>query len=131
MFVLSSLIQKYRCAYCQQSYIGSTLLQLFRRYAQHKGISFRTDRLLTRPDHSSIRNHCFNLDHSFNMSKFPIIDSSAVLDRRLLEFIPINNSRPETNNNQTATLVNVLRCCFILLDNNFSIMLITKPLKYL
>ena len=109
MLVRSSLIYKYTCDCCQQSYIGSTSLQLFRRCAQHKGVSFRTGRLLTRPDNSAIRDHCFSLDHPFKTSNFNIIDSaSQILDLRILESIHIINNRPEINNNQTATIVNVL-----------------------
>ena len=65
MLVRSSLIYKYTCDCCQQSHISSTFLQLFRRCAQHKEVSFRTGTFLTRSDNSAIRDHCFSLDHPF------------------------------------------------------------------
>ena len=42
MLMRSSVVYKYTCDCCQQSYISSTELQLFCRCAQHKGVSFRT-----------------------------------------------------------------------------------------
>ena len=43
------------------------------------------------------------------MSNFYIIDTAErLLDLRILESIHIINNRPEINNNQTATIVNVL-----------------------
>ena len=91
------------------SRISEHLTALFRRCAQHKGVSFRTSRFLTRPDNSAIKDNCFSLDHPFKMSNFNIIDNAAqLLDLRILESIHIINNRPEINTNQTATIVNVL-----------------------
>ena len=113
MLVRSSVIYKYTCNCCQQSYIGSTVLQLLRRCAQHRGISFRTGNRLTRPDNSAIRDYCFNNDHSFKIFNFNIIDSTAqILDLRILEYIHINTNRPKINNNHTATTVNYVFCHF-------------------
>ena len=109
IFVRSSLIYQYTCDCCQQSCIGSTALQLFRRCAQHRGISFRTGTMLTRSDNSAIRDYCFNNDHPFKNSNVNIIDSTArLLDLRILESIHIHRNNPEINNYQTATTVNIL-----------------------
>ena len=62
-----------------------------------------------RSDNSAIRDHCFNNDHSYKISNINIIDSTEQgLDLRILKFIHINNNRPEINNNQTATIINIL-----------------------
>ena len=108
MLLRSSAIYKYTRDRCQQSYLGSTALQI-RRFAKHRGISFRTGDRLTRPDNSVIRDHCFNNDHLFKISNFNIIDRTAqILDLRILKSNHINTNRPEINNNQTATTVNIL-----------------------
>ena len=75
----SSVIYKYTCDCCQQFYIGSTALQLFRRCALHRGVSFRTGDRLSRPDNSAIRDHCFKNDHPFKISNFNVIDSTSQL----------------------------------------------------
>ena len=98
ILVRTSLIYKYTCDCCQQSYIGSTTLQLFRRCAQRRGASLKTGRFLTRarPDNSAIRDHCFNLNHPFKMSNFYIIDTAEkLLDLRILESIHIINNRTD------------------------------------
>ena len=108
MFVRSSVIYQYTCDCCQQSYIGSTALQLFRRLSQHRGISFRTGTMLTRRDNSAIRGRCFNSDHPFKISNFSIVDSTALLlNLRILESIHIYRNNPEINNYQTATTVSI------------------------
>ena len=112
MIVRSSVIYQYTCDCCQLSYIGSTALQLFRRCALHRGISFRTGTMLTRPDNSAIRDHCFNNEIPFKISHFNVIDSTA---QKILEFqnlfisIEINN-----DTYQTATIVNILYITYIL-----------------
>ena len=63
MLLRSSIVYKYTCHCCQQCYIGSSQLQMFRRIAQHKGVSFRTNRPLNKVDFSSIREHCNEADH--------------------------------------------------------------------
>ena len=108
MFVRSSVIYRYGCDCCQQSYIGRTVLQLYRRCTQHRRISFRTETMLTRPDNSAIRDHCFNNDHYFKISHFNVIESTAqLLDLRIIDSIHIHRNNPEINN-QTAATENIL-----------------------
>ena len=109
MLKCSPVVCKYTGGYCQQFYIGSTALQLFRRCAQHRGNSFRTGDSLTRPDNSAIRDHSFDNDHPFKILYFNVINgTSQLLDLRILESIYINTNSSEINHNQTATTVNIL-----------------------
>ena len=93
----------------QKSYIGSIALHLFRRCAQHRGISSRPGDRVTRPDNSAVRDHRFNNDHLFKILNFNTIDSTEqVLDLKILESIHINTNRPKINNHQTDTTVTIL-----------------------
>ena len=85
----SNVIYQYKCD-CDQSYIGSTTVQLFIRCAQHRGFSHRTGRPLSRPSNSSIRDHCDESNHRFKTDKFSIIGSTHNShDLRILESIYI------------------------------------------
>jgi len=109
MLVRSSVIYEYHCDSCQLSYIGSTSLQMYRRCAQHKGVSFRTGNILNKQDKSSIREHSFNYDHPIKTANFKIIDQcNNISYLRLLESVYIKNKMPALNNNQVATPLNVL-----------------------
>ena len=50
----SSVAYQYTCDCCEQSYIGSTKLQMFYRCSQHCGVSHKTGRHITKPIHLSI-----------------------------------------------------------------------------
>ena len=83
MLVRSSVVYKYTCDCCQQFYIGSTALQLFRRCAQRRG--------------------------SFKILIFNVIESAAqLLEIRIFKFIHITKNNLEINKYETATTVNVL-----------------------
>ena len=71
----SSVVYQYTCDCCEQSYIGSTKLQMFYRCSQHCGVSHRTGRHITKPMHSSIRIHSENHDHPLKLAHFSILDS--------------------------------------------------------
>ena len=109
LLLRSCVVYKYKCHCCQQCYIGSTQLQMFRRIAQHKGVSFRTNRPLAKLDFSSIRDHCNNENHSFKVDNFSIVDSCLFsYDLKLLESIVINQEKPALNRNKLATPLQIL-----------------------
>ena len=98
----SNIIYKYKCD-CDQSYIGSTAVQLFVRCAQHRGFSHRTDRPLGKPMNSSIRDHCDTNDHRFRKDNFSILGSSPnSFDLRILESLLIYKNSPEINECDSA-----------------------------
>ena len=100
----SCVIYKYECHCCQQCYIGSSSLQMFRRVAQHRGVSFRTNRPLNKVDFSSIREHCHEKDHRFQIDNFSILSTcNSKNDLKLLESIYIHNEKPSLNRNKLAT----------------------------
>ena len=109
MLLRSNIVYKYACHCCQQCYIGSTQLQMFRRAAQHKGVSFRTNRPLSKPDLSAIRDHCNERDHPFKIDNFCILDTCHTRDDlKLMESIHIQSQKPELNRNKLATQLHIL-----------------------
>ena len=109
LLLRSSVIYQYECHCCQQCYIGSTQLQLFRRIAQHEGVSFRTFRHLSKPDFSSIRLHCETQNHPFNRKSFTVIDScNSKTDLKLLESLHISQKHPSLNTSKIATPLNII-----------------------
>ena len=110
MMMRSSVVYPYNCDCCQQSYIGSTRLQMFVRCARHAGVSFRTNKPYSSPQYSTIRDHCHNSGHCFKFSNFSITDTCRTSDSdlRLLESIYINRLKPSLNRNQTAIPLNIV-----------------------
>ena len=104
----SNIVYKYNCDCCQQSYIGSTMLQMFVRVHKHKGTSFRTNRPLAKPELSAIRSHCNSHDHPFKSTNFSVIDKCNTSDLRTLESLHIHKSRPDLNNYQTAEKLQIV-----------------------
>ena len=103
------VLYEYTCDCCQQSYIGSTSLQLYRRCTQHKGVSFRTNTVLTRLDNSPIRVHYYQLDHRFKLENVKIIDSAFYKKAlRILEALYIKTHKPPINSNQNSNRLNIL-----------------------
>jgi len=99
----SSVVYKYTCDCCQQFYIGSTVLQMFRRYSAHQGVSFRTNRPLSSPEKSSIREHSEQSDHPFKVQNFTILDNvKPQIQLRTLESLYIYKCKPQLNDSQSA-----------------------------
>ena len=73
-------------------------------FYQHKGISHRTSRTLSNPQHSSPRIHCEQQNHPFSIKDFSIIaTSNNSSELRILESLYIYNREPDLNIDQSAT----------------------------
>ena len=108
VFMRSNVIYTYKCD-CSQSYIGSTSVQLFVRVSQHRGVSFRTGQMLTRPNSSSIRDHCESHNHRFKSQNFSILDyHSNTYSLRQLESLFIHSYKPELNECNFAVPLNIV-----------------------
>ena len=73
----SSVVYKYQCGFCSASYIGKSKRQYRVRIFEHLGRSIRTNRQLSTPSFSSIRQHSESCDHPINSDSFSIIASRS------------------------------------------------------
>ena len=90
-------------------YIGSTKLQLFCKSTQHFGVSHSKARNLSKPINSAKRTHSETYDHSLKFFNFSILDSLHNLsDLRLLETSYINKLKPQMNEQQNSSTVNII-----------------------
>ena len=95
----ASVIYRYTCPQCGAEYVGVTSRALFIRIAEHRGVSFRTNRPLSHPPHSSIRSHreqsCCG---PIKPDDFNIVDChSDFVSLRILESLHIFKSNPSLN----------------------------------
>ena len=94
----ASVVYKFSCVQCTSEYVGSTTHSLYRRVAQHSGRSFRTNRLLTTPPHSNIRDHTFNCHSPITLENFTILNScKSETDLHILESLYIYKTNPVLN----------------------------------
>ena len=108
MMMRSGVVYEYKCDSCIQSYIGSTSVNMFIRIAQHRGVSYRTDRFLAKPTKSSIRDHCDGENHQFKLDNFTVRDSTHnTTDLRILESIYIRRYRPQMNDMDSVVPLNI------------------------
>ena len=80
------VVNKFSCVQCTSEYVGSTTHTFYRCVAQHSGRSFRTNRLLTTPPHSNIRDHTFNCPSPITPENFTMLNSyKSETDLHILE----------------------------------------------
>ena len=105
----ASVVYEYKCDCCLQSYIGSTIVQMFIRCAGHCGTSYRTNKPYKIKQKSSIRDHCDKTGHCIKLDNFHILDScnNSETDLRILESIYIKKHKPSLNNYLTAYPLNI------------------------
>ena len=85
------------------SYVGSTIRPLYKRISEHDGRSYRTNRLLTRPSHSEIRNHALCCKCPIKSENFKVIGSARDdISLRMLETLFIKKLKPNLNDTCSA-----------------------------
>ena len=100
----ANVVYKYCCPNYGISYIGSTIRNLSTRAAEHAGVSVRTQRSLSQPPHSHIREHHVTCKSpAINIEHFAILGkNSNKIDIRILESLYINKQKPVLNSSQSA-----------------------------
>ena len=94
----SNLVYLYKCFSCDAEYVGQSSLQLRARSSKHMGLSFRTNRPITSPEHSAIRLHAETSNHPFNFCNFKILHSAQTTsDLKILESLYIHTHKPSLN----------------------------------
>ena len=104
----SSVVYKYSCC-CNATYYGRSKRQLQARIFQHLGRSVRTNRPLSSPPFSAIRQHSEAEDHPINKDSFSVLSSrSNEMELDIVETLYILKDKPSLCNNERS--VNLL--CF-------------------
>ena len=71
----------------------------YMRISEHRGRSYRTEKLLTSPQHSAIRDHALGLSHFIKDSSFKILGQTPNESHlRILESLYIGRHKPKLNN---------------------------------
>ena len=100
----SSIIYKFECLSCNALYLGSTRRQLSCRVGEHRGISIRTNRPLSSPPFSAIREHSQNIGHPIQKQNFKIIATTNNTDLLTLESLYIKKLNPLHNTGYSIEL---------------------------
>ena len=93
----SCIIYNYKCPFCEDQYIGSTVRQFYCRYAEHKAISPRSNLLVQSPVFSAIREHENKTGHNATFEQFKILRTTRQYNIRLLETLYIHKEKPSLN----------------------------------
>ena len=94
----SSVCYKYCCARCGASYVGMSSRNIYQRIAEHRGVSYRTGRLLQSPPHSNVRLHADECNINISHSHFKILSSAkSEIDLKIIESLYINMIKPKLN----------------------------------
>lgn len=68
----SGNVYLFKCSDCGIRYVGSSIRNMKVRIYEHKGFSFRTNRVLSNPVFSEIREHSNDYDHVVKGDNFRI-----------------------------------------------------------
>ena len=94
----SGIVYKYSCGGCDATYVGKSQRHLKTRISEHRGVSVRTGKPITRPAFSNIRDHAWDTDHRIIEDNFKIITKSTYnSDLSILEALAIHEHRPSLN----------------------------------
>ena len=106
---VSNVVYKFVCSSCQLAYVGSTIKTLEQRVFEHLGTSFRTNRSLTRPLQSSIREHCqSSCKCNFSVDDFNIIFKGSYQDEIwIAESIFIKKLHPTLNSDSSSVPLSI------------------------
>ena len=104
----SSVVYKYLCC-CNATYYGRSKRQLQTRIFQHLGRSIRTNRQLSNPPFSAIRQHSEEEDHPIDKDAFTVLSClSSEMELDIVETLYILRDKPSLCNYERS--VNLL--CF-------------------
>ena len=104
----SNIMYRYSCAQCPATYYGETTRHMCTRIAEHKGLSVRTGKPVTKPLNSSIRDHSIQTGHDLLNSNFTIAFSTNSCNLKISESILIQQNSPDLNNTDSSVPLNIL-----------------------
>ena len=106
--LVSNAVYLFKCRQCSIQYIGETSRHIITRVCDHKGISSRTGRPLTKPGNSRILEHSTSCNHSIGLSDFKVLKTCKALDLKLTESVCIHRFKPDLNNHEQSVPLNIL-----------------------
>ena len=106
----SSVIYQFSCPKCNLgNYVGCTNRLLKVRIDSHRGVSYRTGSKLTKPEFSSVRNHCCQCKHKVEYTDFKILGQAQNRSCLfLLESLLIKQLKPLLNNSTSSVPLNIV-----------------------
>ena len=95
----SDIVYMFKCAICENCYLGSSNRSLALRVSEHQGKSYRTKQLVARPLQSAVRDHCENLcSKMVSKEEFSVIYRGRNnIDIRIAESLLIKELKPSIN----------------------------------
>ena len=104
---MSNAVYLFKCGQCSAQYIGETSRHIITRVCDHKGISSRTGRPLTKPENSRILEHFNSTNHGISLSDFKILKTCKTLDLKVTESVCIHRFKPDLNNHDASLPLNI------------------------
>ena len=95
----SSIIYKFECLSCNALYLGSTRRQFSCRVGEHRAVSIRTNRPLSAPPFSAVREHSQHTGHPIQHKNFKIVATTNNADLHILESLYIKKLKPSPQSN--------------------------------
>ena len=106
--LISNVVYLYKCSQCIATYVGETTRYLHTRVADHKGVSPRTSRPLTRPSCSRIREHAELTNHEIVLANFTVLSQCREFETKITESVLIHKLRPSLNSREASVPLNIL-----------------------
>ena len=98
----------FKCGQCSTRYIGETSRHIITRVCDHKCISSRTERPLTKPENSRFLEHSNSSNHGISLSDFEILKTCKNLDLKVTESVCIHRIKPDLNNHDASMPLHIL-----------------------
>ena len=99
----SCVVYGYTCRCCKATYIGKSKRQYRVRIFEHLGRSIRTNRQLTKPPFSAIRQHSEESDHPIHIDSFSILAGRAnTMELCVVESLLSYRDKPTLCNNERS-----------------------------
>ena len=102
----SDVVYKYTCSQCNATYVGETTRHLCTHICEHRGLSNRTGRLLSKNPNSNIFKHYLDTGHDIEPSQFNIIHRCSD-NLKIIESLAIHREKPNLNEKVSSTPLHI------------------------
>ena len=102
-----NIVYKYSCPQCNAGYVGETTRHLYTRISEHRGLSPRTLKFLSKDPNSRIFDHYLDSGHEISENIFEIV-TSCNFDLKTVESIAIKLLKPSLNTHNSSISLDIL-----------------------